>query len=570
MPLQYLRITKLHDVRGRIDYISNIDRQENLLAYRTTMDKKMWLALAHQNQRAFKNNSRGVSANGKCIEAREIIFHLPHVFSTEPEYVLDQIVDDWKNTYHTDCAAAMHWNHDKTNLHVHLIFSERERLDSDKIKYATRNMYYDANWKRCKKTEAVHVIQKGEPTSSPFETAKTRSFKSYTWLEKELKEHYAKLLGLDRFEKKGLYIPQQKIFKYQNQEKANRIQENNQLIQKFNQTIDDALSKNALESDLKAIVDPLKHSVSINKKNRTNALKNALNELKRGVRQLTTSLEDIWNTIKNPHHTYSIEKYNVRICNQELKEQLKKLNKTSVFSLNRNERKIRKNIKQKIKDTKLEIEKHQEKIDSSKKEIDTVLNEFPKIKPYYEYCKQIMDNFYDRGWGFEPPIYEFKRVEYSKKIYDLGITDEFKNYKLTNSRFKNCYSRQDELKILILNTEKKDVIVQSMVELVTKNPKLKLDDKLYERIEPISSEFKIERIDIKRGGWLNQLSYKDENGQLLNVAPLMDVIKDYKQDKYIEEWRQEEKRKQRQKELYKQKSKQINRIKNKENREKER
>ncbi|MGO5331163.1 hypothetical protein ACTQZO_12500, partial [Holdemanella porci] len=70
MATQYLRITKLHDVRGRIDYISNPERQENLLAYRSTMDNKMWLALANQNQRSFKNNSRGVSANGKCIEAR--------------------------------------------------------------------------------------------------------------------------------------------------------------------------------------------------------------------------------------------------------------------------------------------------------------------------------------------------------------------------------------------------------------------------------------------------------------------------------------------------------------------
>ena len=41
MATQYLRITKLHDVRGRIDYISNPERQENLLAYRTTMDSKM-------------------------------------------------------------------------------------------------------------------------------------------------------------------------------------------------------------------------------------------------------------------------------------------------------------------------------------------------------------------------------------------------------------------------------------------------------------------------------------------------------------------------------------------------
>lgn len=551
MATQYLRITKLHDVRGRIDYISNPERQENLLAYRSTMDNKMWLALANQNQRSFKNNSRGVSANGKCIEAREIIFHLPHRFSADPERVLNQIVDDWKNTYHTDCAAALHWNHDKTNLHIHLIFSERERLDRDKIKYATRNMYYDADWKRCNKADAVHVIHKGEPTSPPFEHAKTRSFKSYTWLEQELKDHYAKILGLDRFERDGLHIPQQKTFKYQNREKAERIRENNQIIREFNEIVDYALSKHALESDLKEIVEPLKDSVKRNKKNRTNALKNALNELRRGVRQLTMTLEDIWNTIKSHHHTYTIAKYNAMMCGYELDEQMENLKKTSMFSLHKEDRQNRKDIKQKIKDKKSEIDGYQEKADGSKKEIDAVLDEFPKIKPYYEHCKQIMDKYYDNGWFFEPPVYEFKSVEYSKKIYDLGVTDKYNNHKMTESRFKYGYSRQNELETLILNTENKDVIVQSMIELVDKDPNLMLDDKLYERIKPIYSEFKIARIDLEDGNWLRQLSYEDKNGQMLDVKSLMHVIKRYQMNKYDEKCRKEEESKLKQKEIQK-------------------
>lgn len=551
MATQYLRITKLHDVRGRIDYISNPERQENLLAYRTTMDNKMWLALANQNQRSFKNNSRGVSANGKCIEAREIIFHLPHRFSADLERVLNQIVDDWKNTYHTDCAAALHWNHDKTNLHIHLIFSERERLDRDKIKYATRNMYYDADWKRCNKTDAVHVIHKGEPTSPPFEHAKTRSFKSYTWLEQELKDHYAKILGLDRFERDGLHIPQQKTFKYQNREKAERIRENNKIIQEFNEIVDYALSKHVLESDLKEIVEPLKDSVKRNKKNRTNALKSALNELRRGVRQLTMTLDDIWNTIKSHHHTYTIAKYNARMCGYELDEQMENLKKTSMFSLHKEDRQNRKDIKQKIKDKKSEIDGYQEKADGSKKEIDAVLDEFPKIKPYYEHCKQIMDKYYDNGWFFEPPVYEFKSVEYSKKIYDLGVTDKYNNHKMTESRFKYGYSRQNELESLILNTENKDVIVQSMIELVDKDPNLMLDDKLYERIKPIYSEFKIARIDLEDGNWLRQLSYEDKNGQMLNVKSLMHVIKRYQMNKYDEKCRKEEEHKLKQKEIQK-------------------
>lgn len=525
MATQYLRITKLHDVRGRIDYISNPERQENLLAYRTTMDNKMWLSLANQNQRSFKNNSRGVSANGKCIEAREIIFHLPHRFSADPERVLNQIVDDWKNTYHTDCAAALHWNHDKTNLHIHLIFSERERLDRDKVKYATRNMYYDADWKRCNKADAVHVIHKGEPTSPPFENAKTRSFKSYTWLEQELKEHYAKILGLDRFERDGLHIPQQKTFKYQNREKAERIRENNQIIREFNEIVDYALSKHVLESDLKAIVEPLKDSVSRNKKNRTSALKNALNELRRGVRQLTMTLEDIWNTIKSHHHTYTIAKYNARMCGYELDEQMENLKKTSMFSLHKEDRQNRKDIKQKIKDKKSEIDGYQEKADGSKKEIDAVLDEFPKIKPYYEHCKQIMDEYYHNGWFFKPPVYEFKSVEYSKKIYDLGVTDKYNNHEMTESRFKYGYSRQNELESLLLNTNIKDVIIESALELMQTYPDWEINKQIADRINPILQDYRYQRNhgnDEMKKKWIyvsekgNKYSIKDLNGKLVD------------------------------------------------------
>lgn len=480
MATQYLRITKLHDVRGRIDYISNPERQENLLAYRTTMDNKMWLALANQNQRSFKNNSRGVSANGKCIEAREIIFHLPHRFSADPERVLNQIVDDWKNTYHTDCAAALHWNHDKTNLHIHLIFSERERLDRDKIKYATRNMYYDVDWKRCNKADAVHVIHKGEPTSPPFENAKTRSFKSYTWLEQELKDHYAKILGLDRFERDGLHIPQQKTFKYQNREKAERIRENNHIIREFNKTVDDALSKHVLEDDLRTIVEPLKDSVSRNKKNRTNALKNALNELRRGVRQLTMTLEDIWNMIKEPYHTYTVTKQKIEPCKEKLDQQKEKLNQTSVFSFKKEERHLRKETKKRIHDLEQELDGFCQKRDKAKSVIDSVLSEFPKIKPYYEHCKKIID-----VWNKdEPQVYRFKDVKWSKTFYDLGVVDPKKNLYMARNTFDGDFTTTD-LDLLVRYSEKDEVVVGSAWKLYKSDSSWKIDEEIYQKLEPI-------------------------------------------------------------------------------------
>ena len=45
-------------------------------------------------------------------------------------------------------ASALHHNKAKTNLHIHLIFSERQELDVPERKIAARNMFYDENGKQ--------------------------------------------------------------------------------------------------------------------------------------------------------------------------------------------------------------------------------------------------------------------------------------------------------------------------------------------------------------------------------------------------------------------------------------
>ena len=44
-------------------------------------------------------------------------------------------------------ASALHHNKAKTNLHIHLIFSERQELDVPERKIAERNLFYDENRK---------------------------------------------------------------------------------------------------------------------------------------------------------------------------------------------------------------------------------------------------------------------------------------------------------------------------------------------------------------------------------------------------------------------------------------
>ena len=60
----FIQMTKLHNVRGRIYYISSPKKQENLYAVYETTDRNFWTDLAKYNQAELKKNG----TEGKCIE----------------------------------------------------------------------------------------------------------------------------------------------------------------------------------------------------------------------------------------------------------------------------------------------------------------------------------------------------------------------------------------------------------------------------------------------------------------------------------------------------------------------
>ena len=74
----FIRQSKLSDVAGRIDYISNPKRQEYLYeTYQTEgATPEFWKNLARENQLDFKASGSA----GKCIEGREFIIALPESF----------------------------------------------------------------------------------------------------------------------------------------------------------------------------------------------------------------------------------------------------------------------------------------------------------------------------------------------------------------------------------------------------------------------------------------------------------------------------------------------------------
>ena len=169
----FVQQTKLSDVNGRIDYISNPERQEHLYAFCSSVEPIIWEILARQNQMEFKKSG----ANGKCIEARELVIALPESLQNyDPEQLLREFMIAFQKEYPVPCAAAVHHNKSMTNYHIHLIFSEREILEEVKVKTATRAMFYNEEKKHVRTKKEILdengnvrpgcvIIPKGEPYS---------------------------------------------------------------------------------------------------------------------------------------------------------------------------------------------------------------------------------------------------------------------------------------------------------------------------------------------------------------------------------------------------------------------
>lgn len=73
----FIEMAKLHNLSGRITYISSHAKQEYLYeVYATEPDRAFWKELAKCNQEEFEKSR----TNGKCIEARKLMIALPESF----------------------------------------------------------------------------------------------------------------------------------------------------------------------------------------------------------------------------------------------------------------------------------------------------------------------------------------------------------------------------------------------------------------------------------------------------------------------------------------------------------
>ena len=280
----FIEMAKLHNLSGRITYISSHAKQEHLYeVYATEPDREFWRELAKCNQEEFEKSG----TNGKCIGARELMIALPESFiNYDHDYLLKRIVDEFKKQYGVECFAALHHNKRKTNLHIHMIFTERKRLEQSVEKTATRNMFYDEkeHHVRTKKEildedgnirKGCKIIKKGEVYERKIFTTKDGRFKQESFLN-EAKVFYTNLINqmalddkdrLSIFDKNGSYLATKKAGK--NNPKAEEIKADNEIRMEWNRAVDRAIVSSVAEEEIlelkkTEITDRVKESVEQN------------------------------------------------------------------------------------------------------------------------------------------------------------------------------------------------------------------------------------------------------------------------------------------------------------------
>jgi len=263
----FIQLSKLNNVRGRIDYITNPERQENLYAICETVQRSFWKTLAMENQQDFQKSG----STGKCIEARELIIALPESFiKYQPEKLLKIFTEKFKQKYGVECVSALHHNKKKTNYHIHLIFSERELLEKEEVKTASRNLFYNEYGKRVRTKKEIQdefgkirkgctIVPKGEIYERHSFGNKKAYFKDIEFLS-EIKKYYTNMINyyvknpnekLTVFDRDSVYIATKKIGK--NNPKAEQIKKDNAIRQEWNKIADVALVSGISDKKIKTI-----------------------------------------------------------------------------------------------------------------------------------------------------------------------------------------------------------------------------------------------------------------------------------------------------------------------------
>ena len=232
----FARCTKLPSIGGRAAYMSDPGKQEEIVLESEPVD---WKPYADYEATQHKTNARQNEGREMMVALSNDWYHLPKdELRNRVETIAKAVVGE-----NRDYQWAVHWNKDRTNLHVHIIFSERQRVQEPQR--WDRDIYLTADGKvaRRKADRATNpdgsfkdpIHRKGELKSDPF-TAKDANFKSKEWLH-EKKQELRQLMS-DRWGVKFERQPHLPEFHEGKGAEAETIKKKNIVIRENNRRLD--------------------------------------------------------------------------------------------------------------------------------------------------------------------------------------------------------------------------------------------------------------------------------------------------------------------------------------------
>ena len=249
MATVYGRIAKISNVVGRSDYLNDEKRQEKIVL------QKMEMQYSWQEHSSFeKEHQKSNVANN---EALEVHIALPNELA-EAKRRLEQVCDDLAHEIvgkNKDYEYAVHWNNNRTNLHVHILFSERENQIDLEPKVYKKDIWHDKDTHKLAKANsenAVLVHKKGEVQRDKegnikYQTdifkVKDKKFTERWWLHhknkivKDTLNKYGYKLDLHDGIKNNPYLSQKKLYKGASKDYLDNAKAWNTEVKRYNENV---------------------------------------------------------------------------------------------------------------------------------------------------------------------------------------------------------------------------------------------------------------------------------------------------------------------------------------------
>ena len=311
MPSVYSRIQKIHDAGGRHEYLTNADRQEEVVLHEVQLQYDWEFHSQFEQAHSQKGQSNHV--------ALEVHIALPNELYDDKvklKEVCDDLVKNIVGENH-DYEYAVHWNHNRTNLHVHVMFSERENVKEREVKVYAKDIWQDKETHKLAKANAEGaelVHRKGEVQKDkdgnikykdePF-TAKDIKFKNihFPQLKNEITARVLKEHGYDlRVQTKDSpYLSQKKLYKGASEDYIEKAKAYNEAVKEYNNAVEQHIQ---LEPEIEPTYCQIRKDIEgeVKRANRSsrkitveaiNAIKEMCSFVKEQVRNITAKVRSI-------------------------------------------------------------------------------------------------------------------------------------------------------------------------------------------------------------------------------------------------------------------------------------